>query len=252
VAQRKTVWDNETSPDEPKLFLQRRGIVPDNGQFTERQLARELNRNGWRWRIAPDEAEAVKAFVPKGTTPPSITSHEADPITAMTLVLADAIRYDEEHGIGPNQPLQADLLVSAPNGRIVAIGEVKGGQSLSETEAARFRANLIRSSSEIALSPFFLLVWPDIGYLWDQREILHPTAPATITFPMAAVIERYLPWLNQGELPGSTQLALALAGWVADLADPTRLETAPAVHVFGQIDFLAAIRGASVLTDAPV
>ena len=53
-------------------FLRLRGIVPENGHFTEQQLGRELHRYGWRWASTPDGVTAEKAYPRPGETPDRI------------------------------------------------------------------------------------------------------------------------------------------------------------------------------------
>jgi len=249
MAQRRMI-DHQLEPLwEPEPFLLRRGIAPVNGGFTEQQLVRELARRGWRSRLAPDRIEASKAHTSTGMVSTHIVSDESDRIAALASILVEAIRFDDRKGLLLTGPLESDIIVQTPDRQVIAIVEIKGGQSLSNEPAAKFRGNLVNISNAFALAPFLLMIWRDVGYLWDQRTEVSSTAPATLTFPMDQVVAHYLPWLHEEERPGSTELVLAVARWLNDLAKSGTQPQTPASDAFMGTDFLDAIRGATVTAD---
>ena len=238
--------------EDPEAFLVRRGIGPDNGAYSVEQLTQELTRRGWRWRSEPGTIQADKAYTPTGTVSQSMVSHNPDERAAFASVLAGAIWFDEKNGLSLAKNIPADIVVRARDGRIVAIGEVKGGHPLTDGLAAEIRRNIVRRASEYALAPFFLLVTRETGYLWDQRAGVYPWTKANLRFSMEPVVKGYLPWLRAGERPGPAELGLATANWLQDLADQNPWRQGPGGGVFAETEFLVAIQGASVESDARV
>jgi hypothetical protein len=249
MAQRAPLVENDENEIASEQFLQSQGIIPLRGRFSERQLARELMRRGWRWSDAGGRVEATKAHTATGTVSTVIVSQEPNRLTALAAVLMEAIRFDEQKGIVLAGSIEADIVIQAPDHRVIAIAEVKGGESVPADLAARFRANLISHSRIYALAPFFLMIWQNVGYLWDQRPGVDPTQPATQVFPMAAVVSHYLPWRQDGERLSSTELGLATARWLDHLANPLPQRDAPRSPVLEGTDFLDSIQGASIMTD---
>lgn len=242
----------DESWQEPEAFLRARGIVPDNGEFTERQLVRELTRRGWRWDIDPPTVRATKAYTTTSTVTQTFVSHNSNQLTALVSVLARAIRFDEEHGLTLTRSVPADIVIRAPDQRIVALVEVKGIRTLSDSLATHLRGNLVSYSLEYSLAPFFLLVTQEVGYLWDQREGVLPFSPATLKFSMRPIVHHYLKWLSPGEQAGSSELGLAVAEWLNDLAHPDPLRPMSRELVLQDPGFLDAIQGATALTQAAV
>lgn len=234
--------------EEPEVFLQQRGVVPDNGAFTTRQLARELTRRGWRWELEPDTVRATKAYTTTGPFSQSFVSHVPDQVAALTQILAGAIRFDEANGLALTRPIQADIVVRAPDQRVVALVEVKSGRTFSDELARHLRQNLVSNSREYSLAPFFLLVTRDVGFLWDQRSDSLPFSPATSMFSMRPVIAYYLRWLEPDERTSEFELGLAAAAWLRDLASgeggPLEIE-----RILEGTEFLEAIHGGSVETE---
>jgi hypothetical protein len=250
MAQRNTVDNGIRQRGDPEAFLRRRGIFPANGGFTAPQLEQELTRRGWRWRSESGRVEATKSLTSTGSVSTRIVSDEADHVAGLVSVLVEAIQFDDRQGLLVTGPIDADIVVRAPDQRVIAIGEAKGGQSPSPELAARYRESFVGHSNVFALAPYFLMIWREVAFLWDQRVGIDPTSPPTLEFAMAPVIAHYLPWLREGERPGATEIALAVAQWLDDLANPIPHRPSPVSDVFAGTDFLEAIRGASVLTDA--
>lgn len=253
MAQRKVARDHEDWLEEPGAFLRSRGIVPENERFTERQLARELTRRGWRWQIDPGEIVAAKAYPTAETPAVTLASPNPDRIAAFASILEKAIRFDEEHGLSLTGPVRSDIVVRAPDRRIIALVEVKSARDLRDEDVGYIRRSLMSSAREYALAPFFLLVTQDTGYVWDQQHSgVLPFAPATTTFSMAPVIARYLPWLSPSEQPGAPELELATAQWLGDIARSASDQLLPSIDALGESAFWQELQGASIATDARI
>ena len=143
--------------------------------------------------------------------------------------------------------VSADLIVQDAAGGLVALVEVKNREELSAQAAASIRRNLIMHGLIGLLSPYFLIVSQDHGYLWNQRsgQALHESLP-TVQFPMGPVVARYLPSLATGVRLTGSQLELAVAQWLSDLASG---EDEPLIEIrnaLDQVGFLAMIRGGRV------
>lgn len=250
MAQRAPLHDHVDSDTAPERFLSDRGIVPLIGRFTERQLSRELTRRGWLWTAIEGRVEATKAHTDSGSVSTHVVSTNPDRVAALALVLTEAIHFDERKGVVLTGAIEADIVIQAPDHRVIAIGEVKGGDSLPRGHAATFRRNLIAHSSMFALAPFFLLIWHDVGYLWDQRMDANSLLSPSLKFPMTPIVRHYLPWTDGNERLSSTEIGLAAARWLGDLASPAFKLEARSLNPFAETDFLNAIQGASIITDA--
>ena len=128
--------------DAARELLEERGLFESNRQVSSNELTRELNRRGWRWEVVNGTASATKAYVPRGTVPQTLTVNGPDQLTALTVVLADAVQYDEEHGPSTIRPYRADLVVEADDDRLIALVEVKNLAPLTREEAKDIRRNL--------------------------------------------------------------------------------------------------------------
>ncbi|MBA2596432.1 MAG: hypothetical protein M3Q50_06435 [Chloroflexota bacterium] len=233
-------------------LLERRGILPDGESYTTRELARELTRRGWRWNLDADEASATKAYAPVGAVEQTVTAKGLDQVATLTTVLADAIRFDEEHGLSLAKPYRADIIVRAPDDRVIAVVEIKNREHLTSNVAVKFRRDLL---TDARLSPairFFLFVSQDAGFLWDTRSDSSPFAKPTMEFPLETVVAHYLPWFNPPERISGEALEFVVARWLDDLAQMRSGRTPNADHFFAGTDFLDSIHGATVHTSLRV
>src|SRR5262245_17472909 len=127
----ETVQESPPGYLEARAFLVRRGIQPENGNYSTRQLARELTRRGWRWDIDDESVRATKAYTPSGTVSQSFLARGNDTLALLASVLVNAIRFDDENGYPLVNPYRADIVVRTLESRIIALVEVKNSLSLT-------------------------------------------------------------------------------------------------------------------------
>jgi hypothetical protein len=235
-----------------RALLEHRGIQPENGSYTSRQLARELARRGWRWELGVDQARATKAFVPAGTIPQSFVAEGANQPEALAIVLADAIRYDDEHGLSLAGPYRADIVLRAVDEDIVAVVEVKNPVHLTANIAAKFRRDLMADARLGIRIPFFLVISQDVGFLWNQEANPSPAAEPTREFPMHSVVAHYAGRFGRDDRLTGRELEPIVALWLRDLATAHPERPKPADALFADTRFLERIRGASVDFDVLV
>jgi hypothetical protein len=147
-------------------------------------------------------------------------------------------------------PVRTDLVVQAADGDIVALVEVKNVEGLSAEIAATIRRNLIAHGRVNWWSPFFLVVSQETGFLWDQRSLPPDLRPLpTAEFPMAPVVERYLPSFVGGPRLSGSQLELAVQQWLWDLAGGVQDRPREPDVALAETGFLEMVRGGRVSTE---
>lgn len=147
--------------------------------------------------------------------------------------------------------LIADVTVRAPDGRVLAVVEVKNRVGLTRDIATPFRRNII-AHSNLGAAPYFLLVSQDEGYLWRQRPDLETSAPPDAAFDMASVVTRYLGAQTPGSRLQGIQLQAVVYRWLIDLADDRVSTEAQAIASLSATGFIDAIRGATVELEAAI
>jgi hypothetical protein len=141
--------------------------------------------------------------------------------------------------------LAADILISRPQGQLIAAVEVKNREDLSPRVANELRRNLIARGT-IPDTPYFLLVSQDKGYLWHEGPSGSP-AGSPIEFPMDQVVDRYLGQQHfQGRLRHS-ELEFLVQSWLWDIREGQYSTTQEPETLLAESGFLDALRGA-VLT----
>ena len=240
--------------EDPRLsdalgFLQQRGLMAEGEDYTARQMARELARRGWRWHLDSNGARATKAYTPTGTISRTITATGPTQADALAIVLAEAIQYDDEHGLSLFGSYHADVVIWAPDDRVIAVVEVKNREQLTQDVAITFHRSLIADGRLNPHVLYFLFVSQDTGFLWDQRSGTRPFAEPDAVFPMGPVVAHYVPWFTQAERLGSVELEFAVARWLEDLARRLPERPPEADAFFAGTEFVEAIQGARVYTD---
>lgn len=231
---------------EARALLELRGIEPKDGHFTARPLARELARRGWRWELGSGKVRVTKAFSPMAAATPTFVAHGEDQAEALAIVLADAIRYDEERGLSLAGPYRPDIVLRAPDGRTLAAVEIRSRENLTGGIAVHFRRDLMADGRLDSRIRFFGVLSQDIGFLWDQPADRSPAAEPTISFPMTPVVAHYAEWLGRGERLTEGELEPIAALWLSDLANGHPARPKETDRFFDGTAFLEYIRGATV------
>ncbi len=143
----------------------------------------------------------------------------------------------------------ADILIHAPDGRPVAVVEVKNAEDLSPEVATALRRNMVAHGA-VPAGAYFLLVSQDIGYLWEEQDGETLDTPPSLEFPMTEVVARYSTVSDRRKRLFGAVLEIVVLRWLLDLAQgpPERREEAEAT--LGPSGFLAAISGGSVIPQA--
>ena len=144
-------------------------------------------------------------------------------------------------------PIRTDIVVQAADGGVLALVEVRNRENFTPDIASVLRRNLIAHGFANVWARYFLIVSQDAGYLWDQQSLPSgDVPPPTVEFPMRSVVERYLPSLvNDGRLSGS-DLELAVAQWLWDLAHGVKDRPREPEAALGETDFVRLIKGGRV------
>lgn len=141
----------------------------------------------------------------------------------------------------------ADLVARRADGTVVAVIEVKNSENLNPETAAQFRRNLLVHAPLVPAARFFLLVSQDVGYLWDQHaESASLMSEPTVTFPVAPLVEYYLPSFAGKERLSSSQLELAVFQWLWDIANVAPQRPRDSEIPLSQTPFLRALEGGRV------
>jgi hypothetical protein len=144
-------------------------------------------------------------------------------------------------------PIRTDLVVQAANGDVLALVEVKNREHLTPEIATAYRENLLGHGPGNWWSRFFMLVSQDVGYLWDHGTVPQATEiPPPVAFPMAPVVEFYLPSLvGRGRLWGP-ELELVVSQWLWDLAFDVENRPKEPEAALARTDFPRLIKGSRV------
>lgn len=152
--------------------------------------------------------------------------------------------------------MEFDFVIKHPRRGLVAVVEIKtGSQEWSAARAAEYRRNLILSGIVTPAPPYFLVLTPKSGYLWEGATSSTPEHLPGLTFPMAGVLQRYSSSEAAASIP-SSDFHSAVFRWLSNLTDGQEpSEAVSADHPEAQLvhhGFLEAVQGAMVLTEASV
>lgn len=143
--------------------------------------------------------------------------------------------------------IMADIVVQAADGDLVAFVEVKNRQHLTAGIATMLRQNVLAHGGMSWRVPFFLILSQDAGFLWDQRvQPLDPSSLPGVQFSMVPVIQYYLPSFANGERLGGSQVELAVAQWLSDLARGIESRPIEPEAALATTGFLELIKGGRV------
>jgi hypothetical protein len=146
--------------------------------------------------------------------------------------------------------IRADIVVQDADVNDLALVEVKNRQGLSPDIAATLGRNLIAHGLANRGSRFLFLVSQDSGYLWDQKSLPGVDVPLpTVEFPMAPVVEHYLPSLSGAVRLSESQLELAVIQWFWELANDVEDRPRAPEASLSKTDFLRLVRGGRIDTE---
>jgi hypothetical protein len=141
-----------------------------------------------------------------------------------------------------------DVVISDPSGTVTAIVEVKALSGASIQTATRYLRNLL-AHGRAPFARFILLVTPDTGYLWTTPDAILREASPAYTFPMAGIIQHYLPPDGRQTPVRELVLESIIAQWLADVADGVAVDDEVA-SVLRASGFLDAVRDGRVSVSA--
>ncbi|MBA3643958.1 MAG: hypothetical protein H0W59_07825 [Chloroflexia bacterium] len=248
MAGRRAVETQDSRFVETHQFIQQHGVVLDDRESATEQLVSELARRGWQWSLDVGSAEVTKAYTATGTERHSILITGSNPVEMLTIALARAIRFDLAYGHIPLESIRTDFALRGPDGRIVALVEVKNRERWTERGAVRFRRNAVVHGMIDPYAQFFLLVSQDVGFVWDQRD--HPPLDVlpSAQFPMSPVVSHYLRWVKPGERLYGSGLELTVERWLSDVVDDVASRPKEPEAALAGTGFLEAIRGGAIIS----
>jgi hypothetical protein len=110
---------------------------------------------------------------------------------------------------------RSDIIIRDREGQPIAAVEVKNREVLSPEIATTLRRNLA-VHGQLPSLPFFLLVSPEVGYLWKDVEATGVEATPTHQFPFSNVLMRYHGRNGQHRLSGEALEQLVFQ-WLINL-----------------------------------
>jgi hypothetical protein len=137
-----------------------------------------------------------------------------------------------------------DIVIVSPFGQVVAVVEVKNGPATTPALAAALRRNALMHGG--ADAAFFLLLSQTEGFLWDQRVQSSPDAAPTARFPMAPVVERFVPRERADERLWGRELELIVFQWLNELAEGLADAEREPERMLARSGLLPAVREASI------
>jgi hypothetical protein len=85
---------------------------------------------------------------------------------------------------------QPSVLIESSDEVPIAMVEVKGRRGMSRDAAVEIRSSMLERGLPAHI-PYFLLLSPDVGFLWKDDPSLNAETPPDYEFPMNNVIVRY-------------------------------------------------------------
>lgn len=142
--------------------------------------------------------------------------------------------------------MAVDILIRDINKQSIAIIEVKIWSKVSHAEMRELLNRIFSFTTFDTPIPYFLLVTPKTGFLWQQPK---PNDPPNLEFSMEEVVVRYLSDPVDRQNLRETQFELIILEWLTDLAWLSGEVTTEPEKSLAVQGFLKAIRGASVLPE---
>ncbi len=144
-------------------------------------------------------------------------------------------------------PIRADISISTPHGRPLAVVEVKNLPQLSQGSAIELRDALVEQLPRSI--KYVLVVSQTRGFIW-QREEDRPPYREPEVLDMTPVLREYLTDAELSRHIRGAELELVLSHWFGDLARG-RVTRPGAIADDGPfVRFLSDIRGAQINLEA--
>lgn len=142
---------------------------------------------------------------------------------------------------------QPEILIQSPQGKPIAVVEVRNRQHFSLDIAREYRRNLL-THGLYPHGPYFLLASQDKGYLWtDAKENVIEAEPS-YEFPMENVVARYMKTSPGERLYGSV-FELVVLQWLYDLSAGTSTSLEEPEKTLERAGFNRLIKGANVIAN---
>ncbi len=143
-----------------------------------------------------------------------------------------------------------DILVRSPQGRPIAIAEVKNWADLDREVASELLDILLDAELKLETPvPYLMIVSQTVGFLWVKPKV--GDLPI-LEFSMQEVIPRYEADGHNLVNPTDSHLQLVILKWFTDLAWLTEESTTIAEKQLAQTGFIEAIREALILIEVQV
>ncbi len=122
--------------------------------------------------------------------------------------------------------LQPSLTIEDSNEFPIAVVEVTSLPDIQLDEAIEIRSSMLECGLPVYI-PYFLLLSPDIGFLWKGGPSSSMDSPPDLQFPMNSVTTRYLKG-KPGDWSYPEALEWMALEWLMDLrAKPQEMEEEP-------------------------
>jgi hypothetical protein len=141
-----------------------------------------------------------------------------------------------------------DILIQSPQGRPIAVVEVKNRQNFSRDIAKEYRRNLL-THGMYPQGPFFLFTSQDVGFIWTESKENILDAEPSYEFPMDNVLIRYMRRKPEERLYGF-QLKTLIHQWLDDLTQGQQKAIEEPEKTLALAGFNESIKGAIVIEEA--
>jgi hypothetical protein len=145
--------------------------------------------------------------------------------------------------------LRADIIGYSHDKRLVLVGEVKNKKNTSPNWATQLRRNILAHSQRPPSSDYFLVATPDRLYLWKSAGDSLSSDARPLEVDARQIFASYLERAGVApESASSPAFELAVAAWLADLAQSVELRAKLAAELPSLLDsgFLDAIKDGQI------
>lgn len=144
--------------------------------------------------------------------------------------------------------IRPDVVVQGGDGFPVLVVEVKNRENFPREVASALRQAFLDHGLGNTAA-YFMLLSQDVGYLWQQADV-SANAHLPHEFSTRNLLRRYLPDAGSPARLGGAQLELVVTQWLRDLAEHGSHAQEEPERTLATTGLLAAIEGATVLSEA--